>query len=144
MTEALCGTAFSKSTVSRLAGELDVDLAAWCDRRLDEVAYPYLVVDARYEHVRIGGQVTRQGVLIVKGVRADSRRELLAACMADTESEATYDELFRGLKERGLHGVQLVTSDHHRGLIAAIQRHFQGAAWQRCYVHFLQHTGGKS
>ena len=141
--EALCGTAFSTSTVSRLAGELDVDLAGWRDRRLDEVAYPYLVVDARYEHVRIGGQVTSQGVLIVKGVREDGRRELLAVDVADTESEATYDQLFRGLKDRGLRGVQLVTSDDHRGLVAAIQRHFQGAAWQRCYVHFLRNAGGK-
>jgi len=143
VTEALCGTGFSKSTVSRLAGELDTDLAAWRDRRLDDVAYPYLVIDARYEHVRIAGQVTSQGVLIVKGVREDGRRELLAVDVADTESEATYDELFRRLKERGLHGVQLVTSDDHRGLVAAIQRHFQGAAWQRCHVHFLRNAQGK-
>ena len=143
VTEALCGTGFSKSTVSRLAGELDGDLAAWRDRRLDDVAYPYLVIDARYEHVRIGGQVVSQGVLIVKGVREDGHRELLAVDVADTESEATYDELFRRLKERGLHGVQMVTSDDHRGLVAAIERHFQGAAWQRCYVHFLRNASGK-
>ena len=93
VTEALCGTGFSKSTVSRLAGELDGDLATWRERRLDDVAYVYLVVDARYEHVRIAGQVTSQGVLIVKGVREDGRRELLAVDVADTESEATYDQL---------------------------------------------------
>ena len=143
VTEALCGMSFSKSTVRCLAGELDVDLAGWRDRRLDEVAYPYLVVDARYEHVRIGGQVTSQGVLIVKGVREDGRRELLAVDVADTESEATYDQLFWNLKERGLHGVRLVTSDDHRGLVAATQRHVQGAAWQRCYVHVLRNAGGK-
>lgn len=131
VTEALCETGFSKSTVSRLASELDVDLAAWRERRLDEVAFAYLVIDARYEHVRIAGQVVSQGVLIVKGVREDGHRELLAVDMVDTESEATYDQLFKRLKKRGLHGVQLVTSDNHRGLVAAIQRHFQGAVWQR-------------
>jgi len=143
VTEALCGTSFGTSTVSRLKGALIEGLASWRDRRLDQVAYPYLVIDARYEHVRIGGQVTSQGVLIVKGVREDGHRELLAVDVADTESEATIDELFRSLKERGLHGVQLVTSDDHRGLIAAIHRHFQGVSWQRCYVHFLRNASGK-
>jgi len=143
ITEALCGTSFGKSTVSRLVGELDTDLVAWRERRLDGVAYPYLVVDARYEHVRVNGRVVSQGVLVVKGVRDDGRREILAVDVADTESEATYDELFRALKDRGLKGVRLVTSDDHRGLVAAIARHFQGASWQRCQVHFLRNALGK-
>ena len=142
VTEALCGTSFSKSTVSRLVGDLDTDLAAWRARRL-EVAYPYLVVDARYEHVRVAGQVVSQGVLVVKGVREDGLRELLAVDVADTESEATYDSLFRSLKDRGLHGVRLITSDDHRGLVNAIQKHFQGAAWQRCQVHVARNALGK-
>jgi putative transposase len=142
VTEALCGTSFSKSTVSRLVGELDVDLEAWRARPLD-VAYPYLVVDARYEHVRVDGQVTSQGVLVVKGVREDGRREILAVDVADTESEATYDALFASLKDRGLSGVRLVTSDDHRGLVNAIERHFQGAAWQRCQVHVMRNALGK-
>jgi len=135
VTEVLCGASFSKSTVGRLAGQLDGDLVAWRERCLDAVAYPYLVVDARYEHVRVDGRVTSQGVLVVKGVREDGQRELLAVDVADSESEATYDALFRSLKERGLRGVQLVTSDDHRGLVSAVQRHFQGASWQRCQVH---------
>lgn len=143
ITEALCGTSFSKSTVSRLTADLDTDLLAWRERRLDEVAYPYLMVDARYEHVRVNGRVVSQGVLIVKGVRADGRRELLAVDVADSESEATYEALFRSLKQRGLHGVQLVTSDDHRGLVNAIHKHFQGATWQRCQVHFLRNARGK-
>lgn len=143
VTEALCGTSFSTSTVSRLAGELDVDLAAWRERRLDGVAYPYLVAGARYEHVRMGGHVTSQGVLIVKGIREDGHRELLAVDVADTERVATYDQLFGCLKERGLHGVRLVSRVDHRGLVAAIHRHVQGAAWQRCFVHFLRNALGK-
>jgi transposase-like protein len=142
VTERLCGTSFSKSTVSRLSADLDEELEAWRNRPLEK-AYPYLVVDARYEHVRIDGRVTSQGVLIVKGVREDGYREILAVMVADTESEATYDELFRQLKDRGLHGVQLVTSDSHQGLKAAIDRHFQGVAWQRCQVHFLRNANGK-
>ncbi len=73
-----------------------------------------------------------QGVLIVAGVRADGHREILAVTVADTESAATYHHLFADLKARGLSGVRLVTSDAHAGLKAAIDRHFQGASWQRC------------
>jgi len=136
VTEVLCGTSFSKSLVSQLAGQLDAELDAWRNRPLTETNYPYLSVDARYEHVRQDGRIVSQGVLIVAGVRADGHREILAVAVADTESEATYHQLFRDLKARGLSGVQLVTSDAHKGLKAAIDRHFQGASWQRCQVHF--------
>jgi len=138
ITEALCGTSFSKSLVSELAGQLDADLDAWRNRPLTEMNYPYLSVDARYEHVRQGGRIVSQGVLIVAGVRADGHREILAVAVADTASEATYHQLFRDLKARGLSGVRLVTSDSHKGLKAAIDRHFQGASWQRCQVHFAR------
>lgn len=135
ITEALCGTSFSKSQVSRLTSTLDADLAAWGSRSLAEHTYPYLVVDARYEHVRAGGHVMTQGVLIVSGVRDDGKRAILAVDVADTESAATYMAVFRDLKARGLRGVRLVTSDDHAGLRAAIERYFQGAGWQRCQVH---------
>jgi transposase-like protein len=141
ITEQLCGTSFSKSQVSALAGRLDADLAAWRERPLP-AAYPYLCVDARYEHARVDGRVVTLGVLVVAGVRDDGRRELLAVEGADTESEAAYQDLFRRLKARGLHGVELVTSDDHRGLTAAIRRHFQGASWQRCQVHFTRNLLG--
>ena len=141
VTEQLCGTSFSKSQVSALTGRLDADLAAWRERPLP-ASYPYLSVDARYEHVRVDGQVVSQGVLIVAGVRDDGRRELLAVEVADTESAATYEALFRRLKARGVHGVTLVTSDDHLGLRAAIARHFQGASWQRCQVHFARNLLG--
>jgi putative transposase len=129
ITEVLCGTSFSKSLVSELAGQLDAELTAWRNRSLTETTYPYLSVDARYEHVRQDGRIVSQGVLIVTGVRGDGHREILAVAVADTESEATYQQLFRDLMARGLRGVRLVTSDAHTGLKAAIDRHFQGASW---------------
>jgi transposase-like protein len=142
ITEELCGTAFSKSQVSALVGRLDPELTAWRERPLTAAASPYLVVDARDEHARVDGRVVSLGVLVVAGVRDDGRREILAVEEADTESEATYHDLFRRLKERGLRGVELVTSDDHRGLKAAIERHFQGASWQRCQVHFARNLWG--
>lgn len=142
VTEELCGTSFSKSLVSSLAGGLDSELEAWRDRRLEEKAYPYLFVDARYEKVRVDGRVVNQGVLLVSAVRDDGFREILAVEVSDTESEATYQEFFRSLKQRGLSGVELVVSDDHEGLKAAVARHFQGATHQRCQVHYARNLLG--
>ncbi len=143
ITEELCGTSFSKSLISHLAGSLDAELRAWRDRRLEGMAYPYLFVDARYEKARVARGVVSQGVLVVSAVRQeDGFREMLAVEVADTESEATYQELFRSLKARGLTGVELVVSDDHEGLKAAASRHFQGASWQRCQVHYARNLLG--
>jgi putative transposase len=142
VTEELCGVSFSKSLVSSLAGRLDAELEAWRARRLEAQAYPYLFVDARYEKARMDGRIVSQGVLVVSAVRDDGFREILAVEVADTESEATYQELFRSLKRRGLSGVELVVSDDHEGLKAAIGRHFQGAAHQRCQVHYSRNLLG--
>ena len=142
VTEELCGTSFSRSLVSSLAGSLDSELQAWRMRRLEAKAYPYLFVDARYEKARVDGRVVSQGVLVVSGVRDDGFREILGVEVADTESEATYHELFRALKARGLSGVELVVSDDHEGLKAAVERHFQGASWQRCQVHYTRNLLG--
>jgi putative transposase len=142
ITEELCGTSFSKSLVSQLASGLDSELEAWRSRRLEAEAYPYLFVDARYEKVRVDGRVVNQGVLVVSAVRDDGMREILGVEVADTESEATYQELFRSLKRRGLKGVQLVVSDDHEGLKSAVCRHFQGASHQRCQVHYMRNLLG--
>ena len=141
-TEELCGTSFSKSLLSSLAGRLDAELEAWRTGGLEAGSYPYLFVDARYEKVRVDSRVVSQGVLIVSGVRDDGFREILAVEVSDTESEATYQELFRSLKRRGLSGVELVVSDDHEGLKSAIARHFQGAAHQRCQVHYTRNLLG--
>jgi transposase-like protein len=142
ITEALCGTSFSKSLVSSLAGSLDAEFSAWRCRPLTAKAYPYLFVDARYEKVRVDRRVVSQGVLLVSGVKDDGFREILAVEVVDTESEATYQELFRSLKGRGLSGVKLVVSDEHEGIKTAVARHFQGASHQRCQVHYARNLLG--
>ena len=135
ITEALCGTSFSKSHISELCQELDADINAWRARPLEQ-DYPYLIIDATYLHIRSAGQVATQGVLIVSGIAMSGHRDILSLEVAHTETEATYASLFKDLKKRGLKGVQLIVSDHHEGLQNAIKRHFQGAAWQHCQTHF--------
>ena len=142
LTEELCGTSFSKSLVSSLASSLDSELEAWRMRGLEAASYPYVFVDARYEKVRVDKRVVSQGVLLVSALRDDGFREIVGVEVVDTESEATYQELFRSLKARGLKGVELAVSDDHKGLKAAIARHFQGASWQRCQVHYARNLLG--
>jgi putative transposase len=76
-------------------------------------------------------------------VSADGRREVLGCDVGDSETEAFWTEFLRDLRDRGLHGVQLVISDSHRGLIKATDTVLQGAAWQRCRVHFMRNVLAK-
>ena len=130
----------SKSEVSRICADLDEDVAEFRERRLDDTTYPYVFVDATYCKARVGRRVVSQAIVIAVGVAADGRRQVLGFQVGDTESEPFWTEFFRDLKARGLGGVQLVISDAHAGLIRAIEVAFQGAAWQRCRVHFMRNV----
>jgi transposase-like protein len=141
--EAMCDGEISSQTVSRVAQELDEKLLTFRHRRLDALEYPYLHIDARYEKVRVEGRVVSQAVLVAAGFTSEGKREILDWRVGDSESEATWGELFRQLKDRGLTGLKLVTSDAHKGITAAMGRHFQGVAWQRCRVHFKRELGKK-
>lgn len=98
------------------------------------------VVDALQIKVRQAGRVVPQSVLIATGVNARGYREILGLLIGNSESEATWSEFFHWLKERGLHGLDLIVSDHHGGLVNAVKRHFQGVAWQRCQVHLARNS----
>jgi putative transposase len=139
ITEELCGHAFSASAISAINKKLDASLAAFAKRRLDE-PFPYLILDARYEKVREAGVVMSQAVLIAIGVDWDGRRQVLAVEMANRESGTSWKTFLLGLRTRGLHGVEFVVADDHAGLRAAIREVLTGAAYQRCYVHFLRNA----
>lgn len=141
--EVMCDGDISSTTVSRVAQELDEKLLAFRHRRLDAMEYPYMHIDARYEKVRVDGRVVSQAVLVAVGFTSEGKREILDWRVGNSESEATWGELFRQLKDRGLKGLRLLTSDAHGGILAAMQRHFQGVAWQRCRVHFKRELGKK-
>ena len=140
---ALGGTGISKSEVSRICAKLDGEVAAWRARPLDEQAFPYVFLDATYCKVRINQRVVSQAVVIATGVSADGKREVLGCAAGDSETETFWTEFLRDLRDRGLTGVQLVISDAHRGLTNAIATVLQGAAWQRCRVHFMRNALAK-
>ena len=130
----------SKSEVSRICAQLDADVESWRTRPLVEIAFPYVFLDATYCKTRVGGRVVSRAVVIATGVSADGRREVLGCAVGDSETEVFWTEFLRDLRDRELHGVQLVISDSHRGLVNAIGTVLQGAAWQRCRVHFMRNV----
>ncbi|GLR45808.1 transposase for insertion sequence element ISRM5 [Mesorhizobium amorphae] len=139
ITEELCGHAFSASSISAINKRLDESLKAFAERPLLE-PFPYLILDARYEKVRQAGIVMSQAVLIAVGIAWDGRRQILAVEVANRESRSAWKDFLVSLKARGLKGVELVVSDDHAGLVAAIGEVIPEAAWQRCYVHFLRNA----
>jgi putative transposase len=129
----------SKSEVSRICAELDADLEAFRTRPL-EGEFPYVFADATYIKARVRGRVVSRAVVVATGVKADGTREVLGIDIGDSEAGPFWQAFLRGLRARGLAGVQLVISDHHAGLKAAIEASFIGASWQRCRVHFVRNA----
>jgi putative transposase len=136
--EKMCGLDFSSTDVSRATSLLDDELERWRNRPLGKVEY--LIVDARYEKVRMNGAVVSCAVLIATGVLVDGRRSVLGVDVSMSEAEVHWRDFLQSLKERGMHGVKLVTSDDHSGLKKALQTVLPGAAWQRCQVHLQRNA----
>jgi len=139
ITEELCGHAFSASAISAVNKTLDESLERFAKRPLEE-AYPYLVLDARYEKVRQDGVIRSQAVQIAIGINEEGRRQILAVELANRESQTSWKDVLLELKSRGLRGVEFVVSDDHPGLKRAIAEVLPEAVWQRCYVHFLRNA----
>jgi putative transposase len=125
--------------VSLICAELDAEVPAWRARRLDEIDLPYVFLDATYCKARVNNRVVSRAVVIATGVSADGRREVLGCAVGDSETEAFWTEFLGDLRDRGLHGVQLIISDQHCGLVNAVQAVLQGASWQR-RVHFMRNA----
>jgi len=139
VTETLCGHSFSASAISAVNKSLDAALGRFAERRLSE-PFPYLILDARYEKVRESGIIVSQAVLVAVAVDGEGRRQVLGVELANRESRSSWRDFLSGLKQRGLFGVEFVVSDDHEGLKQAIREVLPGAAWQRCYVHFLRNA----
>lgn len=141
--EKMGGFELSASTVSCVAQDLDEKLTEFRNRRLEESHWPFLIVDACYVKVRRKGRMVKQAVLVVSGINSEGQREILTWRLADVESEATWTEVFRELRQRGVRGVQWVISDGHEGIQKAVTTQWPEAIWQRCWTHFMRNALGK-
>lgn len=139
ITEKLCGTSFSSSTVSAISSRLDSQIKAWKTRPLSK-KYPYLLADTTYIKSRVEDSVLSQGTIVIAGIDEDGLREILAVEVINTETFESYDRIFKSLKERGLSGVMLTVSDDNKGLVKALEKNFTGIFWQRCTFHFVRNV----
>ena len=141
LVRALGIEGISRSEVSRICAGLDAEVAAFRGRQLGELACPYLWLDATYLRVREGGHVVSMAALVAVGVAANGERRVLGLELsAGNDEGSAWPRFIRSLVERGLHGVRLVISDDHRGLVRAVHEQLLGASWQRCRVHFTRNA----
>jgi len=139
ITTELCGREFSKWAAPRLTEELDEQVEAWAERRLDQ-EYPFILLDAMQIKVRRQEAVRSTTVMLAVGISEDGQREVLGLEMSLSETKEGWRRFIRQLKERGLSGVELATSDAHDGLRQALQEAFPGLIWQRCQAHFRRNV----
>ncbi len=135
VVETLCGASFSKSTVSELCKRLDENISQFKDRPLT-THYPFLLVDAKYFKVRENHRIVSKAFMVAMGITEDGQKEILGFEPYETESADTWKQFFSRLKGRGLTEANLITSDAHSGLIAAMKAVYPETPWQRCQYHF--------
>ena len=136
--QELCGLQVSSTEVSRAAKLLDEELAKWKQRPLGK--YPFVWVDARYEKVRQSGCVIDSAVLIAYGIHEEGKREIIGVSVSLSEAEIHWRGFLESLITRGLHGIELIISDAHSGLKAALKAVFPSIPWQRCQFHLQQNA----
>jgi putative transposase len=137
LVQSLGITSLSRSQVSRMAADLDAQVAAFRTRPLGESGpFTFVAADALTMKVREQGRVVNAVVLVATGVNADGHREVLGVKVATSETRQAWNTFFADLVARGLTGTLLVTSDAHAGLVEAIAANLPGASWQRCRTHY--------
>ncbi len=137
--EKMCGFEISAMQVSRATKQLDEILQQWRERPLGEIRY--LLLDARYEKVRENGQIRDAAVLIATGISPAGERQVLGVSVSLSEHQVHWRDFLQSLKDRGVRGVKLITSDAHEGLGAARRGIFGSTPWQRCHFHLQQNAG---
>lgn len=132
----------SRPQVSRLRGSLDAEVSALLSRPLGDQRYCYLWIDATWVRCRVDGKSVSQAVAAAIALGEDGRKHLVGLDVVDTESRASWRAFLSSIAARGLSGAQLVVSDAHGGLVAAVGEVFQGASWQRCVTHLVRDVCG--
>lgn len=141
--ETLCGTSYSKSAVSEVCKDLDKKVREFRERPLTG-NYPFLTVDATYFKVRVNHRIISRAFMIAYGTNQEGHREILGFGVYDNESKSTWNAFLQSLKDRGLKGLMMITSDAHEGIQDAISKIFPDVPWQRCQFHFSKNISEKA
>ena len=141
--ETLCGTSYSKSSVSELCKELDSKISLFRKRPLTG-EYPFLIIDATYFRVRENHRIVSKAFMTAFAVDAQGRREILGFGVYANESKESWNDFLLGLRSRGLKGLLMITADAHEGIRDAINKVFPNVPWQRCQFHFSKNISEKA
>lgn len=143
VVETLCGTSFSKSTVSNICKELDKNVNEFLTSPITG-EYPFVTVDATYFKVREDRKIISKALMVAYAVNRVGIREVIGFGVYSRESKETWKDFFLTLKNRGLSGVRMITADAHEGIQYAISQVFPDVPWQRCQVHFTRNILDKT
>lgn len=143
VVETLCGTSYSKSMVSEVCKELDVVVNQFRNRPLTD-PYPFILIDATYFKVRNDHRIVSKALMVACATNTDGKREVIGFDLFDNETNNTWFMFIESLRKRGLHGVKVITSDAHPGIIYAIKKIFPEVPWQRCQTHFSRNILDKT
>ena len=143
VVETLCGTSFSKSTVSNICKELDKNVNEFLTSPITG-EYPFVTVDATYFKVREDRKIISKALMVAYAVNRVGIREVIGFGVYSRESKETWKDFFLTLKNRGLSGVRMITADAHEGIQYAISEVFPDVPWQRCQVHFSRNILDKT
>ena len=139
----LKGSPLSKDAVSRLVGRMSEDFNNWRSRDLAADQVRYVMLDGWYPKLRLGKRRERIPVLVALGVCTNGDRILLDLRLAGQESQASWEELLRGLVQRHIGTPVLAIIDGNAGLEAALQMQWPGIRIQRCTAHKLRNLKAK-
>ena len=143
VVETLCGTSYSKSMVSEVCKELDGVVNQFRNRPLTD-PYPFILIDATYFKVRNDHRTVSKALMVACATNAEGKREVIGFDLFDNETNNTWFMFIESLRKRGLHGVKVITSDAHPGILYAIKKIFPEVPWQRCQTHFSRNILDKT
>jgi transposase-like protein len=143
VVETLCGTTYSKSMVSEVCKDLDEAVQTFRNRPLN-MPYPFVFVDATYFKVRQNHRIISKALMVAYATNSEGLKEVIGFDLYDNESNDTWFMFIESLKRRGLHGVRIITSDAHPGILYAIKKVYPDVPWQRCQTHFSRNIMDKT
>jgi putative transposase len=134
VAQTLMDVAPSASAISRLNGDLEQQFTAWRERRLPE-HWRVLYLDGIHFNIRHGDQVDSTIILTALGVDLAGNKGVLALRACAEESKDGWVCLLQDLRRRGAIQIDLIVTDGHEGLLAAVSELFSATPRQRCLVH---------
>jgi len=137
--EDIYGAEISPQTISNMTDRILPVLEEWRNRMLEEV-YAVVYIDGLRYKVRDNGIIKTKTVYGVIGIDLEGKKDVLGLWIGDTESAKYWLQVLTDLKNRGVKGVLIITSDDLPGIQDAISAVYPEAAYQGCVVHVIRNS----